>query len=95
MPISLEDVEHVANLAKLELSPEKKIKFQKDLDKVIKYIDQLNKLDTKNVPVTSHVIPIQNVLREDKVLPSLLRGKALANAPKRKDGFFKVPKVIG
>lgn len=95
MPISLEDVEHVASLGKLELSPEEKIKLQKDLDKVIKYIDQLNKLDTKNVPVTSHVIPIHNVLREDKVLPSLLREKVLANAPKRKHGFFEVPKVIG
>lgn len=95
MPISLEDVEYVAGLAKLELSAEEKIKFQKELDKVIKYIDQLNELDTKNVPVTSHVIPIRNVLREDKVLPSLSREKALANAPKRKDGFFKVPKVIG
>jgi len=95
MPISLEDVEYVAGLAKLELSAEEKIKFQKELDKVIKYIDQLNELDTKNVPVMSHVIPIQNVLREDKVLPSLSREKALANAPKRKDGFFKVPKVIG
>lgn len=95
MPISLEDVEHVAGLAKLELSAEEKAKFQTDLDKVIKYVDQLNELDTENVPVTSHVIPIQNVLREDKVLPSISRQKALANAPKRKHGFFKVPKVIG
>jgi aspartyl-tRNA(Asn)/glutamyl-tRNA(Gln) amidotransferase subunit C len=95
MPISLEDVEYVAALAKLELSAEEKIKFQKELDKVIKYIDQLNELDTKNMPVTSHVIPIQNVLREDKVLPSLSREKALANALRKKEGFFKVPKVIG
>ncbi len=95
MAITLEDVEYVANLAKLELSQEEKIKFQKELDNVIKYIDQLNELNTENIPITSHVVPLQNVFREDRVLPSLPQDKALANAPKKKDGFFKVPKVIG
>lgn len=95
MPITSKDVEYVANLAKLELTQEEKIKFQKELDNIIKYIDQLNELNTDNVPITSHVIPLKNVLREDKVLPSLAQDKALANAPQKKDGFFKVPKVIG
>jgi aspartyl-tRNA(Asn)/glutamyl-tRNA(Gln) amidotransferase subunit C len=95
MPITLEDVEYVANLAKLELSGEEKKRFQKELDSIIKYIDQLNEVDTDNVLITSHVIPLQNVLREDKVLPSLSPDEALDNAPKKKDGFFKVPRVIG
>ena len=95
MPITLKDVEYVAGLAKLELTQEEKIRFQKELDNIIKYIDQLNELNTDNVPITSHVIPLKNVLREDKVLPSLAQDKALANAPQKKDGFFKVPKVIG
>ena len=95
MSITLKDVEYVADLAKLELTQEEKIKFQKELDNIIKYIDQLNELNTDNVPITSHVIPLKNVLREDKVLPSLAQDKALANAPQKKDGFFKVPKVIG
>lgn len=95
MAITLKDVEYVANLAKLELSQKEKIKFQKELDNIIKYIDQLNELNTENIPITSHVVPLQNVFREDRALPSLPQDKALANAPKKKDGFFKVPKVIG
>jgi len=94
MPITLKDVEYVANLAKLELSEEEKKRFQKELDSIIKYIYQLNELDTENVPITSHVFPLQNVLRKDEVLPSLSPNEALANAPEKKDGFFKVPKVI-
>lgn len=95
MSITLKDVEYVANLAKLELSRKEKIKFQKELDNIIKYIDQLNELNTENVPMTSHVVPLENVFREDRVLPSLPQDNALANAPQKKDGFFKVPKVIG
>ena len=95
MPITLKDVEYVANLSKLELSPQEKIRFQSELDSIIKYIDQLNELNTDNVPITSHVVPLENVFREDRVLPSLPQDKALSNAPKKKDGFFKVPKVIG
>ncbi|MCK4224459.1 MAG: Asp-tRNA(Asn)/Glu-tRNA(Gln) amidotransferase subunit GatC [candidate division Zixibacteria bacterium] len=95
MPITLKDVEYVANLSKLELSPQEKIRFQSELDSIIKYIDQLNELNTDNVPITSHVVPLENVFREDRVLPSLPQDKALSNAPKKKDGIFKVPKVIG
>ncbi len=94
MSITLKDVEYVANLARLELSQREKIKFQKELDIVIKYIDQLNELNTETVPPTSHVLPLENVIREDSVLPSLPQGEALSNAPKKKDGFFRVPRVI-
>lgn len=94
MSITIRDVEHVAKLAKLKLSQTEKRKFQKELDKIIKYIDQLNQVDTENVPPTSHVIPMKNVLREDKVKSSLTQEEALANAPDKKDGYFRVPKVI-
>lgn len=94
MVIRIKDVEYVAKLAKLKLSQEEKKKFQKELDKVIRYIDQLNQVDTENVPPTSHVVPMQNVLREDKVKPSLTQDEALSNAPDKKDGHFRVPKVI-
>jgi aspartyl-tRNA(Asn)/glutamyl-tRNA(Gln) amidotransferase subunit C len=94
MPITLKDVEYVAKLARLELSEEEKVVLQRELDKIVEYIDQLNEVDTENVPVTSHVIPLQNALREDKVLPSLPADQALANAPKSEDGFFRVPRVI-
>jgi len=94
MPITLKDVEYVAKLAKLKLSQAEKKKFQKELNKIISYIDQLNQVDTADVPPTSHVMPLENVLREDQVKPSLTQEQALANAPDKKDGHFKVPKVI-
>jgi len=94
MRIALKDVEYVAKLAKLELTEEEKARFQRELDKVIGYIDQLSELDTEKVPTTSHVLLLQNVLREDEVLPSLSADQALANAPKSEDGFFRVPRVI-
>lgn len=95
MAITLKDVEYAAKLAKLELTKEEKVTFQRELDKIIKYVDQLNELNTKNVPVTSHVFPLKNALMEDEVLPSLSSAEALANAPRKKKGFFRVPKVIG
>ena len=94
MAITLKDVEYAAKLARLELTEEERVAYQRELDKVVEYIDQLNEVDTENVPVTSHVIPLQNVLREDEVLPSLSADQALANAPKSEDGFFRVPRVI-
>lgn len=94
MAISIKDVEYVAGLAKLELSEKEKKKFQKELDNIIKYIDQLKEVNTEGIPPTSHVIPMENVLREDEVLKSLSQDEALANAPEKEDGYFKVPKVI-
>ncbi len=94
MAISIKDVEYVAGLAKLELSEKEKKKFQKELDNIIKYIDQLKEVNTEGIPPTSRVIPMENVLREDEVLKSLSQDEALANAPEKEDGYFKVPKVI-
>jgi len=94
MPITIKDVEYVAGLAKLELSEAEKRKFAKELDKIIKYIDQLKEVDTENIPPTSHIIPMENVLRENKVEISLSQDEALTNAPDKKDEYFKVPKVI-
>lgn len=94
MSITLKDVEYVAKLAKLKLSENEKKRFQKELDRIIRYIDQLKQVDTENVPPTSHVLPMENVLREDEVKPSLTQEEALANAPDKKDGYFRVPKVI-
>jgi aspartyl-tRNA(Asn)/glutamyl-tRNA(Gln) amidotransferase subunit C len=93
MPISIKDVEYVAALAKLELSETGKKKFAKELNKIIKYIDQLKEVDTQNVSPTSHVIP-GKFLREDKAEPSLSQKEALANAPDKRGGYVKVSKVI-
>jgi aspartyl-tRNA(Asn)/glutamyl-tRNA(Gln) amidotransferase subunit C len=92
--ITIEEVEHVANLARLEFSEEEKKRLAEQLGRILDYIGQLNKLDTTQVEPTSHVIPVKNVVRPDVVKPSLTRDAALANAPSHVDGLFEVPKII-
>ena len=65
-----------------------------ELNRILDYMKNLNELDTEGVPPTSHVLPISNVFREDVVTPSLPRDQLLANAPSKRQGYFRVPKVI-
>ena len=95
MAISREDVEHIAKLARLQLTEEEVKRFQIELGKIIEYFDQLKKLDTENVPPMTHAVPIENVLREDQVKESLPHEEALQNAPEKKESYFQVPKVVG
>jgi aspartyl-tRNA(Asn)/glutamyl-tRNA(Gln) amidotransferase subunit C len=95
MSVTLKDVEHIAALAKLEFSDEEKNKLTAQLNSILAYMEQLNKLDTNTVEPLSHVIELSNVLREDAVTPGLMTEEALKNAPAKTEKFFKVPKVIG
>jgi len=95
MSVTIEEVENIARLAKLSFSDEEKIKFTEQFNQILQYMEKLNELDTENVPPTFHVLELYNVFREDKVKPWLTQEEALHNAPKKKDGFFSVPKVIG
>jgi aspartyl-tRNA(Asn)/glutamyl-tRNA(Gln) amidotransferase subunit C len=95
MPISINDVEHVAKLARLELTDAEKEKFAHHLNDILTYVAKLNELDTSNVEPLLHVIELSNVTREDRSRPSMPREDLLANAPSRTEEFFKVPKVIG
>lgn len=94
MSITIKDVEHVANLARLELSNEEKEQFTGQLNAILKYAEKLNSLDTDNVEPTSHVLPITNVMREDITCESLPIEKVLLNAPDEEDGQIKVPAVL-
>ncbi|GAB2670943.1 Asp-tRNA(Asn)/Glu-tRNA(Gln) amidotransferase subunit GatC [Paenibacillus thermoaerophilus] len=94
MSISVQDVEHVAKLARLKLSDQEKEQFTVQLNAILKYAEKLNELDTEGVPPTSHVIPIANVMREDVVRESLPLDKVMRNAPEEEDGQFKVPAVL-
>lgn len=94
MKITKREVEHVARLARLELTDEEKERFTRELNSILTYIDKLNELKTDEVEPTSHVIPIVNVFREDEVRPSHLREKVLANAPEEEEAFFKVPRIL-
>ena len=94
MKISREEIEHVANLARLRFGGAELEKFTDQLNTILTYIDKLNELDTSEVEPTYHVLDLVNVFREDQVQPSLPRETALANAPERADGFFQVPRII-
>ena len=88
------DIEKVARLARLELSEGEKETFGNQLEQILTYMEQLNRLDTTGVEPTSHAIPIYNVFREDEVRPSIPQEEVLAIAPDEEDGHFKVPRII-
>lgn len=94
MSITIKDVEHVASLARLELSEREKEQFTEQLNAILKYAEQLNALDTDGVEPTSHAMPLVNVMREDAVRPSLPIDKVMLNAPDEEDGQIKVPAVL-
>jgi aspartyl-tRNA(Asn)/glutamyl-tRNA(Gln) amidotransferase subunit C len=89
------EIEYVAKLARIDLTAEQKKKFSRQLKDILAYIEKLKQLDIKEVEPLSHVLPLQNVFREDRQRPSLAVEKVLENAPlKKEDNFFGVPRVI-
>lgn len=94
MTITVADVEHVARLARLELSADEKKLFAGQMGAILGYVDKLKELDTDGIVPTSHAVPMENAFREDTVQPAIGLEKALANAPERAGSFFAVPKVI-
>lgn len=94
MPLSKEQVEHIAKLARLNLTLEEIEKFTKELTIIVDYFDQLKAVDTEGVGPQSQFIKAENVFREDGVRPSLPRKMALRNAPDSDGEYFRVPKVI-
>ena len=94
MILSREEVEHVALLARLELTAEEKEAYTRQLNAILDFMQQLNELDTSNVEPMAHVLPLVNVMREDEVKPGLSREAALAGAPDQDKGQFRVPKIV-
>ncbi|MBI3809208.1 MAG: Asp-tRNA(Asn)/Glu-tRNA(Gln) amidotransferase subunit GatC [Nitrospirae bacterium] len=94
MEISKEQVEHVARLARLDVSEDDKTTFARQLSSILTHIDQLKEVETAGVEPTATVLPTDNVFRDDAVRPSLLQEQALANAPDQAEGFFRVPKIL-
>ncbi|MBC8413393.1 MAG: Asp-tRNA(Asn)/Glu-tRNA(Gln) amidotransferase subunit GatC [Nitrospira sp.] len=88
------NIDHLALLARLELTDSEKILFSSQVENVITYIDKLNELDTGSIEPTAHILPVSNVFREDELKPSLPREIALQNAPEEQDGLYCVPKII-
>ena len=94
MEISISTVEHIANLARLNLSEDEKLALTAQLRDIVSYVEQLNELNTDDAQPTAHVLPISNVFREDIVTNSDNRDQLLANAPASSDGCIEVPKVV-
>ena len=94
MAISREQVEHVAHLARLGLTDDEKARLEEQLSHILEAMQVIDRLDTSAIPPTAQVIPLQTVMREDVVRPSLPVDEVLRNAPRREGDFFKVPPVL-
>jgi len=94
MNITKETVEYVSHLARINLRDKELEVLAVQLKDILDFIDKLNSLDVTDISPTSHILALNNVLREDSLRESLPCEKALTNAPLKKDKFFGVPKVI-
>jgi aspartyl-tRNA(Asn)/glutamyl-tRNA(Gln) amidotransferase subunit C len=94
MKITREEVQHVAKLARLELSEPEVDRMTGQLDAILSYVAKLDELETTGVPVTTHTQDVVNAFREDEVRPSLPRERALQNGPDQNGEAFVVPRVI-
>jgi aspartyl-tRNA(Asn)/glutamyl-tRNA(Gln) amidotransferase subunit C len=92
--LSLEEVEHIAQLARLRLTKAEKEMFRDQLSAILGYAEVLNRLDTSGIPPMTSALPLSNVLRADQVKPSLSTEDALVNAPEAEDDQFRVQAVL-
>ena len=95
MSLTIDDVQHVASLARLGLTAEETERMRDELSSILEHIEVLQQLDTDAIPPTAQVNSLTNVLREDTVRDSLPQAAALANAPLSRDGFIEVKAVLG
>ena len=92
--ITKEEVNKVAHLARLELNENEINNHAKQLEKILDYIKQLEKIDTNDVPSTTRAIEVSNVFRKDEMKNSDCTEEILELGPLREDNYFKVPKII-
>ena len=92
--ISMKEIEHIAWLAKIELSEEEKRVFTEQINTILEYFKVIDEVNTDNVKPTFNVQDVTNVFREDEATPSLSRDEALKNAPEKEKGYVKAPKII-
>ncbi|MCB9113744.1 MAG: Asp-tRNA(Asn)/Glu-tRNA(Gln) amidotransferase subunit GatC [Caldilinea sp.] len=94
MHLTIDEVRHVAQLARLGLTDEELALYAEQLSAILDYADLLQQVDTSHVAPTPYVLPLQNVIREDTAASSLDNAAALGNAPDQADGFFRVRAVF-
>ena len=95
MSLKIEEVEHIAKLAHLDLSAEEKARYREQLSDILDHIAKLSELDTSGISPMANVVEGASPLRADEARPSLPREKLLQNAPDAEKGQFKVPAVFG
>ena len=88
------DIHYVANLARIQLTPDEEKQLSTQLGNILGYIQQLEKADVSQVEPTAHPFPRFNITRPDEIRPSLPHDEALRNAPARANGLFVVPKIV-
>lgn len=94
MPLSVEQVRHVAHLARLAVTDDEVLAYCEQLSEILDYAQMLERLDTEAIPPTASVVPQRGVMREDVVEPSLPREVALANARHTEEGYFVVNAIL-
>lgn len=94
MTLSMEDVEHIANLARLELTDEEKSRYRQQLSAVLEHFARLQSVDTRHIQPTFSIGPLQPNLRADQVKPGLPRQVLLSSAPQVEQGQFRVPPIL-
>ncbi len=95
MPLTIEEVKHIAELARLELTEEEAVHYRDQLAAILEYAAVLQQVDTSAVVATATVLPLRNVMRPDLVEPSLPREDTLANAADVAEGCFRVRAILG
>ena len=95
MAITEQEVDYIAELARLELTPEEKTLYAGQLADIFGWMSELNKADTASLTPTANILDPENILREDKPVPFEDREAILKNAPDREHDFIKVKKVMG
>ena len=88
------DIDHVARLARIDLTEEEATRFSAQFSRLFEFIAELQALDVSAIDATAQVIPLHNVLRDDEVKPCLSRDAALENAPDKEGPYFKTPRIL-
>ena len=94
MKITIAEIEHVARLARLQISSEEKENLTEQMNRILLYMEKLNELDTTGVEPSSHVVDLHNAFRVDAVKQSFPREQILDNAPEANEAEFIVPRII-
>jgi len=94
MKLSKKEVEHIAQLARLGITEKEKEKYAEQLSAILDYVEQLNKIDTKNVEPIAHITGVENVMRQDEIKNKPDRDNLLKNTPAQEKGFIKVKSIL-